>query len=239
MLPIRVFSDYEALSQAAADWLTGRLRARPDALVCLAAGSTPAGTYKRLAQQSTREPSLVAQCRLIKLDEWGGLSMDDPATCEYQLRNTLVDPLGLSDRYIAFDGHSMVPEAECARVADWLKQNGPIDLCVLGLGVNGHLGFNEPADALQPHAHIAKLSAHSLQHPMLQQGFQRPTHGLTLGIADIVQSREVILLASGNAKRKQIRRLLNSDITPVFPASFLHLHPAVRLFCDEAAATIE
>ena len=104
--------------------------------------------------------------------------MDDPATCEFQLRRTLIAPLSAGDRYTAFESQPADPAAECARIASWLAANGPIDMCVLGLGMNGHLGFNEPANQLTPHAHVAELAETSMTHAMLEQTTGRPTYGV-------------------------------------------------------------
>jgi galactosamine-6-phosphate isomerase len=196
-----VYPDYESLSRQAADWLLERLRDKPDTLICLAAGSRPHRTYQLLAEYGKREPRLFALSRWIKLDEWGGLAMDDPATCEKQLRDLLITPLALSDRYTAFNSNPVNPKAECDRIASWLRDNGPIDVAVLGLGINGHLGFNEPAESLQPHPHIAQLSDSSLSHSMLDASGGRPTFGLTLGMADLFAARSILLLVSGKSKR--------------------------------------
>jgi galactosamine-6-phosphate isomerase len=235
MRPIQVFPDHEAMSRFAAEWLVTRLRERPGSLVCLAAGSTPTRTYELLAERGAREPSLFDRCRLLKLDEWGGLAMDDPATCEHQLRSVLIAPHKLAERYAAFHSQPSDPQQECARIASWLEQHGPIDVCVLGLGINGHLGFNEPGEALEQHAHVATLSDASLTHAMLEKCAQLPTYGLTLGLADILQAREILLLVSGTAKREPLRCLLSGQITTQFPASLLHLHPRVTLVCDQSA----
>jgi galactosamine-6-phosphate isomerase len=169
---------------------------------------------------------------MIKLDEWGGVPMDDPATCEMQLRNQLITPLSLADRYTSFHSDPSEPAAECKRISTWLEDNGPIDLCVLGLGTNGHLGFNEPADMLQPHAHVAQLSDSSLSHAMLSSTHRRPTFGLTLGMADLLNAHAILLLVSGPAKRGPFERLLKEEISTAFPASLLHLHPRVTVLCD-------
>jgi galactosamine-6-phosphate isomerase len=235
MLTPIVLADHEAVSRHAADWLIDRLRHNPSALWCLATGATPMRAYALVAEQGTREPALFAKCRVIKLDEWGGLPPDDPATCEHHLRSSLISPLGLNERYVAFDSRPADPEVECHRIAEWLAANGPIDTCVLGLGVNGHVGFNEPAASLQPHAHVAQLSESSLAHAMLGQSAARPHFGLTLGMADLIQSRHVLLLVTGSAKRGPLRQLLGGRITTQFPASLLDLHPNVLLLCDAAA----
>jgi galactosamine-6-phosphate isomerase len=235
MLEPHVLADHEAVSQSAADWLVQQLRGHPDLLLCLASGVTPERTYAILCERGRKAPSWFDRCRILKLDEWGGLPRTDRASCDYHLRSALIDPLELSDRYVAFDGPAADPQAECARIAQWLAENGPIDTCVLGLGRNGHLGFNEPADFLLPHAHVAELSEASLGHAMLSQSEARPTYGLTLGMADLMESRQILLVVTGAAKREPLQKLLSGQITTQFPASMLQMHPNVRLLCDSAA----
>jgi galactosamine-6-phosphate isomerase len=235
MLRPRVFPDHERASQFVAEWLVEHLRHKPNSVVCLATGATPMRAYALFAQRAANEPTLVDRCRLIKLDEWGGLPMTDPATCEQHLRNALVDPLGMADSYIGFDSQPENVEAECARVAKWLDENGPIDLCVLGLGLNGHIGFNEPAAFLQPHAHVAQLADASLAHSMVSHCDMRPTYGLTLGMVDLFRSRHILLIVTGAAKRGPLERLISGRITTEFPASLLQLHGGVQLICDAAA----
>jgi len=239
MLQPQIFEDYEAMSQFAADCLVDRLRRQPGSLLCLATGSTPLRAYELLRQRSRAEPALHQQLRVIKLDEWGGLPAGNPATCEYHLQNSLLAELSLGDRYVGFASQPADPLAECARIREWLTGHGPIDLCVLGLGLNGHLGFNEPGALLTPHAHLATLSTTSLTHAMLAATDQRPGYGLTLGIADLCRSREILLLVAGEAKRRPLQRLLDESISTEFPASLLHLHPRVQLLCDAAAATLD
>lgn len=235
MLQPSVLSDHEAVSQFTADWLLEHLRRQPNALLCLATGSTPTRTYELLAQRGAAEPDLFASVRVLNLDEWGGLPPGDPGSCDRHLRSTLVDPLRLTARYVSFASQPTDPAAECDRIAEWLARHGPIDVSLLGLGINGHIGFNEPAEYLQPHAHVAQLSEASLSHAMVRSGGARPTFGLTLGMADLLQSRHVLLLVTGAAKRQPLQQLLNGCITTKFPASLLHVHPNAMLLCDEQA----
>lgn len=229
-------ADHEAMSQAAVARITAQLRRKPDSLLILATGGTPERTYHLLADQGRTEPGLCDRLRILKLDEWGGLSMDDPATCEVALRRTLVGPLGIGpDRFAGWQSSPADIEAECRRMRQWLAEHGPADLCVLGVGINGHLGFNEPGEHLQPGPHCAELSSESRQHPMLSQARGQPCYGVTLGLRDILQSHEILLLVSGAKKESQLRRLLKPEITPRFPASFLWLHEAVTVCCDEAS----
>jgi galactosamine-6-phosphate isomerase len=223
MLEPLVMTDHEAVSRHAQAWLAEQLRERPGALLCLASGASPMRTYELLAARHRADPHLLNRVRVLKLDEWGGLAMNDPATCEQHLRRALITPLKLEDRYVGFESLPADPQAECRRMATWLQKNGPIDVCVLGLGLNGHLGFNEPANRLQPHAHVAELSETSLTHAMISASSDSPRYGLTLGMADILQSR-------------RLRRLLTGEIKTDFPASLLTLHSDVLLLCDEAAS---
>jgi len=233
MLVPTILENHEMMSEVAAGFLLRTILEKPTSLLCLATGSTPMRSYQLLAKS---RPERFTQARVIKLDEWAGLPMESPATCETFLRSALIDPLQLSTRYVSFNSQVTDRPAECARIAQWLRRNGPIDLCVLGLGVNGHLGFNEPADALQPHAHVASLSASSLSHSMIAEEPIKPEAGLTLGMADLLQSREILLLVSGPTKQEPLRRLLLGEISTHFPATFLQLHSRVTLLCDAAAA---
>jgi galactosamine-6-phosphate isomerase len=134
-------ADVEAMSRRAAEMIIEELRRKPDLLLCAAAGSTPTGCYALLAEARRRDVQAFERLRVLKLDEWGGLPVDDPATCEAYLRRHLTEPLEISeDRYVTFDGNAPDPRQECERVRKRLAGQSPIDLCLLGLGVNGHLG---------------------------------------------------------------------------------------------------
>jgi len=232
-----VGNDHEDLSRRATGVILTALARKPNLLLCAAGGSTPLRTYQSLAEHYAQKPETFHTLRVMKLDEWGGLTMDDPGTCEQQLRTHLINPLRLSeDRYFGFASHTSDPDAECKRVHDRLACEGPIDLCVLGLGVNGHVGMNEPASALQPFAHVATLTESSMQHSMLVRAKTRPSHGLTLGMGELLASRAVLLLVGGANKREPLARLLERKICTEFPASFLWLHPAWTLLCDREAA---
>ena len=121
-----------------------------------------------------------------------------------------------------------------------MKNEGPIDLCLLGLGLNGHLGLNEPAEHLSPSWHVTALSQDSLDHSMLEVSKVRPSFGLTLGMSDLLQSKHILLLVSGSHKKDALRKLFDKEITSFFPGSFLWLHTNVTVLCDlEAAGSLE
>jgi galactosamine-6-phosphate isomerase len=229
--------DHEALSRQAADFITGEIARCPGLLLCVAAGSTPTRTYDLLAERKQTGPRLFDRLRVLKLDEWGGLDMIHPATCEVYLQKHLIGPLDVPpERYISLHSDSDDPQRECERIRHVLAQHRPIDLCVLGLGANGHLGLNEPAETLEPFVHVAKLAPSSLTHPMLHSVDGQVTYGLTLGMADILRSRKALLLVSGAQKRHQLKRLFCPELSPRFPASLLWLHSNVTLLYDRESA---
>lgn len=237
MLKFEVASNYELMSQRAADFIVSELERRPSLLLCASAGSTPTGTYERLAARRERGPGLFKKLRVLQIDEWGGMPRDNPATCEADLQKKLVEPLHVTaDRYIGFRSDAPDPEAECRRIAAWLATNGPIDICILGLGVNGHIAMNEPAAACVPGPHVAKLATSSRKHALLKGLPEKPRYGLTLGMGDILRSREVLLLVSGKRKRAALKRLSKPLVTPRFPVSFLWLHMAAKVLCELEAA---
>lgn len=230
-------ASWEALSKTAADLIVSELRRKPDLLLCAAAGASPTLTYGFLAESFRSEPAVFARLRVLALDEWGGLAAGAPSSCDHYLREHLVEPLEISgERYVSFKTAAADPALECGRIQAWLDEHGPIGLCVLGLGRNGHLALNEPAPFLQPRAHVAALSPGSLDHPMLRSARDRPGFGLTLGMADLLDAQRVLLLVTGEHKRAAITRLMRCEISTDFPASFLWLHPAVTCFCDTVAA---
>lgn len=232
----RVMRDGSAVSRAAFRAVMDLLKANPTAVLCLATGASPLGLYQLLGKECGRRPSFFSQMRVVKLDEWYGLPMDHPSTCEAYLREHFVGPMKLSPgRYLSFKSDAADPQRECTRVSRALDRWGGIDLAVLGLGLNGHLGLNEPAADLMADAHVARLTRQSRQHSMLQQEGARVTHGLTLGVGQLMRSRQILMLVSGNGKRSATRAMSTAHITTMAPGSLLQLHPRVTLLCDRAA----
>ena len=236
-MEISILDSYEDLSQRAAGIILRQLDVKKDMLLCAATGNTPARTYDLLAEECGRRPERFTDLRVQKLDEWGGLPMSDPGSCEYYLRTRLLTPLNIDDRrYLSFRSNPADPLKECKRMQAQLSEAGPVDCCLLGLGINGHIGFNEPAAFLQPGCHVAQLSSTTLQHTMVAAANSQPHYGLTLGMADILQARMILLLISGSAKRDITRELLSQRVTPELPASFLWLHPNAICILDKQAA---
>lgn len=231
-----VVEDEAAMSRRAAALVLQRITGRPDLLLCLATGASPTGLYQRLVQTCQKQADLFRQIRVIKLDEWHGLAPDNPATCQAYLQQNFIGPMKIdARRYTAFRPDAADPEAECRRISRKLAAIGPIDLAILGLGRNGHLGLNEPGEFLTPDAHVAKLTQATLGHQMLKVAGRPVRRGLTLGMAQLLQSREVLLLVCGESKRPMMRQLKSGRVSTQLPGSMLHLHPNVTCICDRAA----
>lgn len=220
------------LDDKASDMLIHDLQQKPDSMICAATGNSPTGMYQKLVER--KNEFQTDKLRIVKLDEWHGLGIDDAGSCEQYLHQYVLNPLNIAPaQYIAFDGKTSNPDSECQRISQYLDENGPADICILGIGKNGHIAFNEPAAHLQPRAHLAVLSETSLQHSMVTGTGARVKHGFTLGVADIMQSKKIILLVNGTAKKPIMQQLFERQISTQLPASLLWLHQnAVCFYCE-------
>jgi galactosamine-6-phosphate isomerase len=233
-MQLRLFDSMNDLSEFAASVIIAEINQNRNLLLCTATGNSTSETYYKLV--SKKKEFTSEKLRVIKLDEWGGVPADHPMTCEAYLQKRLLRPLIIDPvNYISFTSDAEDPDQECERVQHLLDVQGPIDLCILGIGMNGHIAFNEPGDFLIPHCHKANLSSSSLNHPMVRETDVTPKYGLTLGMADILKSRKIILLISGKNKASVTRQLMLKKLDTQLPASFLWLHPDVHCFCDRDA----
>ncbi len=227
------FDSPAALDNACAGFMADILQRQPQALFCPATGSSPTGAYQQLVAR--KNDFDAAGIKIIKLDEWADLNMQHRGTCETYLQQHLLQPLGIAtDNYIAFNSEATDAQNECARIQHYLNEHGPIDLCILGLGLNGHIAFNDPAEALQPGVHLSTLSEASLAHPMVQDAEASLSHGYTLGMADILQSKTLLLIVNGRHKHLIFQQLLKQEVSTQLPASFLWLHAnAWCYYCED------
>ena len=223
------------MSSEAAARVIAAATAKSDSLLCVPAGDSPAGLYQELVREAGRRPDLFRSVRVVKLDEWLGVPASDAASCEHFLRSRLLEPLAIAaERCLSFDPETADSLEECARIRGELERQGPIDLCILGLGKNGHVGLNEPGPSLEPHCHVPKLSEATRRHAMFHSSRARPEFGLTLGIGDILNARKILLLVTGEGKERVIARFLEETVTTDLPATFLWLHHDLEVFLDES-----
>ena len=232
-MKIDILNTYDELSLKAKELIVQEIEQDKNLLLCTATGGSPTRTYELLGETYQGKPELFSGLRIIKLDEWGGIALDQPGSCESYLQKYVLQPLQIpEERYTGFNSNPENPENECERIQDKLRKEGPIGLCILGLGANGHIAFNEPAGFLEPFCHQAELSELSLQHKMASGMQVKPTYGLTLGMADILHSKMIIILIHGTHKKEIAKKFLSKKISSSVPASFLWLHPNVICLID-------
>lgn len=217
--------------EQAAEALLERLLARRQLRICVATGSTPLAVYERLAAT----PEAFAAASVLLLDEFGGLPADEPERCDAVLRRALIDRVRpAAYRPIDIDAGDL--SAECTSVDDWIDDGG-LDVAVLGLGVNGHLGMNEPGappDGRTAAVELAPTTIDGAQRYFA--GRHRPTWGVTVGLGDLLRAGEVWVLAAGAAKADIVARSLDGPVTTDVPASLLQRHPNCTWWLDPAAA---
>lgn len=229
------FPDAGAVARRAADLVAVTLRARPDAVLLLPAGATPSALYAELVRRGRARALSLAAARLFQLDELVGVARDDARSFHAQLVRELVDPLGLGARFHGLDGAARDPAREIERHRRELAAHGPAELALLGLGLNGHVAFNEPGATLADAARVVALA------PATRAGLhsfadERPTHGATLGLAEIHAARQLALLVTGASKAAVLRQVLADEPGgEELPAARLRAHPCFTVLADEAA----
>jgi len=235
----RVFPDYEAMSAAAADVVAQRLEERPSTVLMLPTGVTPLGMYRRLVEMHRSEGLSFAEATFFNLDEYLGLRPDHEASYHVYMKENFY---GLIDadpaRIFVPDGSAPDPEAECELYEAAIVEAGGIDVCVLGIGRNGHIGFNEPGAPFDSRTRVVQLSESTRKVNAGDfEADRAPERAITVGMATIFESREVLLLASDTNKAGAVAAAVEGDASESVPASMLRSHPNASLFLDEDAAS--
>lgn len=230
-------ADYTDLSRRAADIVIAQVKAKPDSLLVLPTGNTPLGAFRELVAAHQRGDADFSLCRIAMLDEYVGIAPDDRRRLYLWIRRELLDPLALPARsVIAFDPMAD-PDLESRRVEAAIAALGGIDLAVLGLGPNGHLGMNEPGSPFGSRTRLVALAPESIRSNAAYWGSeaQVPRQGLTLGLGTLVSARSVLLLVSGAGKAAILERTRNGPVSAAIPATALRLHPACTVVADRPA----
>ncbi|WP_068780204.1 glucosamine-6-phosphate deaminase [Paenibacillus sp. GM2] len=225
---------------AAALEIAKQIVAKPDSVITFAGGETTVGVHRELAQLRRQWRIDFSKMKAFTLDEYVGLSPDDPRSVSYRIRHQVLNPIGLqSDHIYMPDGMAEDLQQACT-VYDRLLDEHPVDLEILGIGSNGHIGFNEPGTPFHLDTHVIHLASHTTQD---KAGFfgavgSVPEQGITVGIRRIMRSKQILLLAKGKGKSEIIRQALMGPITTDVPASVLQLHPSLTIIMDKAAAEL-
>ena len=232
--------DYDDMSRIAANLISAQVIMKPDCVLGLATGSTPVGTYKKLIDRYNKGDLDFSEVVSINLDEYKGLTKDNDQSYHYFMRKNLFDHINIKpDHYYLPNGMAEDAEAECRRY-DKLLGSLTRDLQLLGLGLNGHIGFNEPGDEFAKGTNLIKLSESTIKanSRFFEKYEDTPDHAFTMGIQSIMQARKILLLVSGKNKAQILREVINGPIKPQVPASVLQLHSNVTVVADEEALSL-
>jgi galactosamine-6-phosphate isomerase len=226
--------DFEAMSRKGFELVKSEIDRKPNLLFCVASGGSPSGLYAQMVTERENDPGFASRLRVIKLDEWGGLEQGSTFTSELDVQRKFVQPLGIApDCYWTIDPFTSDPEGDCLRMEEVIRRKeGPIDICILGIGVNGHIALNEPGETLRPDFHVCQLADSTLNNGMIKSLKQPPTFGMTMGVGNILHSKKILIFISGSGKKEAFERLLLPEVNTQFPASLLWLHPNVEVLVD-------
>lgn len=230
--------DYEHMSRQAANILSAQVILHPDSVLGLATGSSPIGTYKQLIDWYNKGDVDFGRVRTVNLDEYVGLAADHEQSYAHFMRVNFFDHINVDLKNTNIpDGTNMDEEEECARYNAVIRKLGGVDLQLLGIGHDGHIGFNEPADSFTKGTHKVSLTDVTIQanKRFFASEADVPRYAYTMGILDIMQAERVVMVASGEDKAEIVKTAFFGPVTPRVPASILQLHKNFTLVADEAA----
>ena len=235
---ILVVEDYGQMSDRASEFVLEQVREKPNSVLGLATGSTPVGTYERLAEAHKRGEISFAACKSVNLDEYLGLGAGDEASYRHFMQENLFAHIDMKVEHIHLpDGKNPNIDEVCAAYDQLIADIGPIDLQILGIGTNGHIAFNEPDDHFAAGTHLVDLTEDTIEanQRFFSSRDEVPKQAYTIGMAAILKAKRILLLVSGAAKAEALYESLNGPITPQMPASILQLHDNVTVIADKEA----
>ncbi len=227
---------YEEMSRLAADRISAQIQRKPDSVLGLATGSSPVGTYQLLVEGCAMGDLDFSKIRTVNLDEYCGLAPEDPRSYRYFMDYHLFNRVNIEKKNTFVpDGLAEDPEAEAAAYERRIESMGGVDLQLLGIGHNGHIGFNEPAEGFAPNTHVVELAKRTREAnaKFFDRPEDMPRFALTMGIGSILRARKILLLG-GPDKAEIMDRAMHGPVSPDVPASVLQLHPDVTfLLCAQ------
>ena len=238
-MKILILPTKEKAVERAAGILLAQVRAKPDCILGLATGGTMLDLYRVLVAEVTSTGLNVGQITTFNLDEYVGLAPDHPNSYHAYMAESLFGPLNLAPSQTHLPiGDAPDPDGEAQRYDQLISSLGGIDLQLLGIGQNGHIGFNEPSSSLGSRTRVKTLtrSTRSANEPYFEPGEQVPTLAITMGIGTILDSQECLLLATGGAKAAAVAQMVEGAVSASCPASALQFHARVTVVLDQDAA---
>lgn len=224
-------NSYEETSRCAAEVVAEQIKKKPDSVLGLATGSSPVGMYDELVKMNLD----FSRITTVNLDEYYGLAPENDQSYRYFMNEHLFDRVNIcKERTFVPDGLTKDPEKHCAEYDRKILELGGIDLQVLGMGLNGHIGFNEPGDSFPVGTHLVTLEDSTVEanSRFFASKEEVPTQALSMGLKQIMSARKIVLIVHGKAKEATLEKALNGPVTPHLPASILQLHPDVTVVCS-------
>lgn len=237
-MEVIVCKTYEEMSARAAEIVANVMKNNPACVLGLATGSTPVGMYRKLIEMNKTGEIDFSQVTTVNLDEYYPISPDNDQSYRYFMNVNLFDHVNIDKaRTFVPNGTAADPDEACAAYEALVAEVGPADIQVLGIGQNGHIGFNEPATALEVATHVTGLTESTIKANarFFASEADVPTKALTMGIGTILSAKKIIILANGAAKADAVAKMLAGKLDTSCPASMLNLHADVTVICDEAA----
>ena len=232
---------YEAMSRKAADILAAQIQLKPNCVLGLATGTTPIGAYQGLIKKHESGSLDFSEVRTYNLDEYRGLTHEDPQSYHYFMNDQLFNHVNIDPANVHVpDGANTDADAACADYDRMVAEAGYCDLQLLGIGRNGHIGFNEPADEFSKGTHCVDLTESTIEanSRLFEKEEDVPRQAYTMGTQTIMNARCILVVANGENKAQAVRDMCFGPIVPICPASILQLHPNVFVVCDDAALSL-
>lgn len=239
-MKILVCKDYEELSRKSAEIIVSQVNQKKDSVLGLATGGTPVGMYQELVKSYREGKVDFGKVITFNLDEYYGVDPKNVNSYHYYMNTNFFDHVNIDRKNINIpNGMSKDIEKECREYDEKIQSLGGIDLQILGVGLNGHIGFNEPAKELMSTTHITDLTKETINANarFFEDISQVPTKAITVGMATILRSKKIVVLINGKNKSKIFEKIIGKKITTQIPATLLQLHPDVTIVVDEQAAT--
>lgn len=240
MIKVISCEDYDAMSRRAANVIAAQIIEKEDSVLGLATGSTPEGLYEYLVKYYNNGDLDFSKVRSVNLDEYKGLSREHPQSYYYFMNHHLFAHVNIHPENTYLPDGMAEEEAECRRYHEVVESMGGMDLQLLGIGANGHIGFNEPAEYFQDRTHCVKLSESTIQanSRFFSHENQVPRYAYSMGIGEIMAAKKILVVASGKGKAQAVKDMLMGLVSPRVPASILRFHQNVVLVADEEALSL-
>lgn len=240
-MDIKIFNNTEEIAAAASEIIINKVKTNPKAILGLATGASPVATYKKLIAAYNAGEVSFKDVKTFNLDEYCSIPASDKNSYYTFMHENLFNRIDIEEANINVpDGNPENAEEYCAAYDESIKNAGGIDIQVLGIGRNGHIGFNEPSDAFTEGTYKVKLTESTIEANKIyfESESDVPREAITMGVQSIINAKEIILIAEGTAKAQAVHDMIKGDISPSCPASILQKHENVHIFIDKNAASL-